>query len=342
MVPIWAIVDNQNAAWYGCVMVHNSRPQAVGDPQPPRERLGRRVSTGVVGSPGGLTSLGPDGTLHWQYNEQVKWKRPPDDLLDRFIVLWQKRPRDVISFAEKWGPLRIDENGNPIDALSGSEPLAAWQFLSRRAYAVLRIAKALERGDTGDDEDWAQLSTNWRYSTTTWVDPPNELFRALGNHLRWEFDDRPQRGGFHNAIEYGKATIASEVSRWMELFRVYMRLEWEPRWQLEMYYQGRMLGAVALQLALAIADAESLFTCNGCGRPYIRSKQRKPNAGQANFCFECAGRRKPEKGAEDRYRENRREAKRLAAKGLPVAEIARRLDRPVERVQGWLEKGHRR
>jgi len=319
-------------------MAEDSNHQAVEAPQPPNERFGRRISSGIVVSPGGLISLGPDDTLLWEY-DKMPWKRPPDDLLDRFIVLWQKRPREIISYAEKWGTLRIDSKGNPIDALSGSEPLGDWRFLSRRAYAVLRIAKDLEKGRSGDEEDWQMLSTNWTRSTASWVDPPNELFRALGNHLRWEFDDRPGKGWFNNQIEYGKATIAGEVSNWLKTFTVYMRMEWNPRWQLEMYYRGRMLGAVALQLALAVADAESLFTCNGCGRPYIRSKQRKPNAGQANFCSECAGRRKPQREAEKRYRENRREARELATQGVPVMEIARRLDRTAAVVRGWLKKG---
>jgi len=338
MVAIWLILYKPTLVWYGYVMAEDRHRQAVEAPQPPNERFGRRISSGIVVSPGGLISLGPDDTLLWEY-DRVKWKRPPDDLLDRFIVLWQKRPRDIISFAEKWGPLRIDSNGNPITGLSGSEPLDAWRFLSHRAYAVLRIAKALEKRHTGDEEDWALLSTNWTYSSPAPVSPPNEMFRGLGNHLRWEFDDRPGKGGFHNAIEYGKATIAGEVSGWLEKFTVYLGMAWEPRWQLEMYYQGRILPAIALQLALAVADAESLFTCNGCGRPYIRSKQRKPNAGQANFCSECAGGRKPQREAEKRYRENLRETRKLAAEGVPVAEIARRIDRTAAVVRKWLKKG---
>jgi len=152
-------------------------------------------------------------------------------------------------------------------------------------------------------------------------------------------DDRPDKGGFRNALEYGKATVAGEVSAWLEKFAVYLRMTWEPRWQLEMYYQGQVLAAIALQLALAVADAESLFTCNGCGRPYIRSKQRKPNAGQANFCSECAGGRKPQREAEKRSRENRREARKLAAEGIPVTEIARRIEKTASVVRGWLKRG---
>lgn len=114
------------------------------------------------------------------------------------------------------------------------------------------------------------------------------------------------------AAQTFKATVAAQVSAWLEKFTVYLRMTWEPRWQLEMYYKGQVLAAIALQLALAVADAESLFTCNGCGRPYIRSKQRKPNAGQANFCSEFARGRKPQREAEMRYRENRREARKLS------------------------------
>lgn len=336
MVAIWPIMYKPSLLWYGYVMAEDTDTQAMEPLRPTNERLGRRISSGILVPPGGLISLGPDDTLSWKFGN-VQWKRPPDDLLDRFIVLWQKRPRDIISFAEKWGPLKIDAEGNPLQAQSGSEPLAAWRFLSRRVYATLRIAKALENDGTGGEEDWALLSTNWTHSTEGPVAAPSRLFAAMGNHLRWEFDDRPGKGGFQNPVEYAKATVASEVSGWLQKFMVTMRMEWKPRWQLEMYYQGRMLGAVALQLALAVADAESLFTCNGCGRPYIRSKQRKPNAGQANFCSECAGRRKPQREAEKRYRENRREARALAAQGVPVVEIARRLDRTLPVIRGWLK-----
>ena len=294
-------------------------------------------------SPGGLISLGPDNTLRWEYR-RAECKRPPDDLLYRFIVLWQKRPRDIISFAEKWGPLRIDSCGNPATTFTGSEPIATWQFLSRRAYSVLRIAKALEDGQPGDEEDWGLLSTNWAQAedwshSPAVIELPNELFGVLGNHLRWEFDGRQRKGGFRNAIDYGKSTIASEVSTWLQKFTVFLKLESMPRWQLEMDFQGRFLPAIALQLALAVANAESLFTCNGCGKPYIRSKQRKPNAGQANFCPGCNGGRKPQREAEKRYRENQREARKLAAQGVPIPEIANKLNRAVPVVRGWLKKG---
>ena len=319
--------------WYGYVMAADNSLQQTEAPRPPIGRFGRRISSGIVVSPGGLISLGPGNTLRWEYG-QVQWKRPPDDLLDRFIVLWQKRPRDIISFAEKWGPLKINSCGNPITAASGAEPIAAWQFLSRRAYSVLRIAKALEKGRPGDEEDWALLST--AYDGT---DPRAAQFYGLGNHARWEPDKRARSAGFRNAIEYGRATIAGEVSEWLEKFTVYLTMVWKPRWQLEMSFKGRVLAAIALQLALAVANAESLFTCNGCGRPYIRSKQRKPNAGQANFCPGCIGSRKPQREAEKRYRENKREARKLAAKGVPIAEIAIKINRTASVVRGWLKKG---
>jgi transposase-like protein len=338
MVAIWLLVLNTLVLWYGCVMASEIHDGAADGQVKPTERSGRRIASGIVVSPGGLVSLGPDDTLRWEF-DRVEWKLPPDDLLDRFIVLWQKRPKDIIAFAEKWGPLRIDSHGAQNRALSGSEPISAWRFLSRRAYSVLRLARDLESGKPGEEDDWALLSTGRKVGSPVPINPPNELFRALGNHLRWEFDDRAGRGGFRTANEYGRAIIAGEVSNWLEMFTVYLRLEWEPRWQIEMQFRGRFLAAVALQMALAVANAESLFTCNGCGRPYIRKKQRKPNAGQANFCSDCTGRRKPQREAEKRYRESRREARKLAGAGVPVAEIARKLDRSPAVIRGWLKRG---
>jgi hypothetical protein len=103
-----------------------------------------------------------------------------------------------------------------------------------------------------------------------------------------------------------------------------------------MYYGGRMLSAVAFQLALAIIHGDRLFTCSACGKIY-RRHERKPNAGHANFCAECGTTRKPQAKAERIYREKRREARRLAKEGMPAVAIADKLDRTADVVRGWLK-----
>jgi hypothetical protein len=278
-----------------------------------------------------LVSLAEGDTLVWQFEmDRVRWKKPPHDLLQRFIVLWQKGPKAIIAFAEKWGTLRLDANCAPTHGFHGSEPLDLWVFLSRRAYAILHLANALDHGHPGNEEDWGLLCT-----------PPGRgdvvpHFWGLPHYGRWQ---TKYFTGYLNEFDYGKAIIVAEVAEWLNRFRVYLYLLSKPVWQLGVHYDGRVLGAIALQLAMTIANSEGLFTCGGCGKLYFRSKQRKPNAGQSNFCQDCVSRRMPQQRAEERYRENRREARRLAAEGVAVAEIANRLNRTTTVIQRWLKSG---
>jgi hypothetical protein len=141
-----------------------------------------------------------------------------------------------------------------------------------------------------------------------------------------------------DGVTYAKATIAGEASAWLEQFNVRLCVEWErSSWVIKMRYGGRMISAVALQLAFAIVHGDRLFTCSGCGNPYKRPEdKRKPNAGQENFCPACALARKPQARAERIYREKRREARRLADEGKSIVEIADQLDRTADVVRGWL------
>src|ERR1035438_5060451 len=96
---------------------------------------GAKVPSGSIVIPGGLVSIGPGKMLQWELDsKRVRRKTPSEKMLNHFVQLWQGRPKNILAFAERWGPLRINAEGAPVDSLSGSEPLAAWIFLSRRAY----------------------------------------------------------------------------------------------------------------------------------------------------------------------------------------------------------------
>jgi transposase-like protein len=144
--------------------------------------------------------------------------------------------------------------------------------------------------------------------------------------------------GYRNEIDYGRAIIASEVTEWLKRFRVYLILLQKPDWQLGLHYGGYTIGAVALQLAMAVANSE-VFTCAACSDLYFRGKRRKPNTGQQNFCESCVRQRKPQQQAEARYRESRREARRLAKADVPVREIANRLNKTTTAVRRLLKDG---
>src|ERR1017187_1338725 len=175
---------------------------------------GAKVPSGSIVIPGGLVSIGPGKMLQWELDsKRVRRKTPSEKMLNHFVQLWQGRPKNILAFAERWGPLRINAEGAPVDSLSGSEPLAAWIFLSRRAYAVWRIAKDLDAGRGGNTEDWALLSTP--YEGTQQSAGP---FYGFPDHAMWEHDKRTRLSGYRNAAEYSKATIASELTAWLQRY----------------------------------------------------------------------------------------------------------------------------
>ena len=91
------------------------------------------------------------------------------------------------------------------------------------------------------------------------------------------------------------------------------------------------------ELGLSLAGAESLYTCSGCGFPYVRELKR-PKPGTANYCPKCSQKGVAQRRAVDAYREKKAEAIRLEAKGTPVDEIARKLSTPLSRIRKWLGK----
>jgi hypothetical protein len=119
-------------------------------------------------------------------------------------------------------------------------------------------------------------------------------------------------------------------------------VHWNPVsqcWELQIDYRGFLFSAIALQLALVVAEADSLYVCSGCSKPYTRDK-RRPKPGSDNYCEMCEAGGVAKRRAVDRYREKKVEAARLFAGGMPVAEIAAKLGATEVQVQKWFTKGN--
>jgi hypothetical protein len=151
-------------------------------------------------------------------------------------------------------------------------------------------------------------------------------------------------------LRLARRALAAETCAWLDCWKnknagsvsdfALCWIDDQRRWNLQIDYHGLLFPAIALQLALVLADADSLYTCSGCGIPYIRPRERKrPKSGWANYCDQCvtdgvAGRR-----AAETYREKRAEAVRLRSGGASVHEIAKQLNAEPGRVQKWVGKG---
>jgi hypothetical protein len=304
-------------------------------------RLGRTVQSGVVFVPSGNSRIwvdGPDLCIDTDYSHP-RYRKVTKRLLDDFISLWQSPDEAVAFFARQWGGLRMDDRGR-IDASppreTRREPLSAWRFFSRRAYAILRIAADLNRGKRGSIGDWRLLSSS--------EDGERSEFFGLANWLAAEFEW--VRGVGNKAtgpisVTRAKGLIAGEVSEWMQRFGTAIRMEWGEKygWHLEVFYSGRLLAAIALQLSLLVANADSLHTCFNpdCAMPlYIR---KRGSRGASRYCPDC-GKEAALRIADQRRRERMREARCLHAEGMPAPEIADRLKvRKVATVRSWIKKG---
>jgi len=175
------------------------------------------------------------------------------------------------------------------------------------------------------------------------------------------------------ATEYGQDSVdpesRAEADEWLEkilelegsitariwqltvLGEVSLGLNWHGgECQIGISYNS-LLGALAVQMMLAVGQLDALYTCSGCHQPYIRStvgrekmggKMREkairlPKAGQNNYCSEC-GLPRAQLDAKRRYRHKIAEARKLCAEGLPVENVAKLLRTEVDRVRGWIAK----
>jgi DNA-directed RNA polymerase subunit RPC12/RpoP len=287
--------------------------------------------------------------------------------LNGFLALNQKPIRAVERYAREWGVLqlrpptrveqwrlRYDEDElrtllrkKPCEPASGwllpgLEPVIAWHYYSLRACAILNIAASVKNSPSGwgAPADWAVVG--WEPDRCGLTDEELQGHRwGLG---AWppprEHPRRPViRGSLHDQAQ---RIIEGEVGNWLRRGRVSFGIgvDGSRGWQIGVNYSnGCLFSAIALQLALTVAGAASLYFCSNCSNPYIRPRtQRRPKAGQSNFCPDC-GRPAARRLADQRRREKMAKACRLHSKGMEIDEIAEKLSTNPATVSGWIKKG---
>jgi len=309
--------------------------------------LGKPVPSGLVLVPGKIELV--DDALPWELAGPARFQEISRSTLNQFVNLWNEESVSILKFAKNWGVLAIKTIKGKDSVLyrpcgesmsEGSDPIHAWRYYSRRANAVLNIAAALRQDKLGDVADWGVIAT---------IDETREAFKAaMETHrygLGWHMFPKPYPG--RNILEQGRHIIAREVGSWLSFWRedrmqglADFTVEWNldsSRWELKVNYHGFLFAALALQLALSVAGADSLYTCSGCGAPYVRELKR-PKPGTANYCPKCSKKGVAQRRAVDAYREKKAEAARLEVAGIPVDEIAQKLSTPLSRIRKWLGK----
>ena len=319
--------------------------------------LGRQVPTGAIILPEHIRLEGD--VLHWGMGRYPGIRSVSNGMLDQFIRITDAD--SVLRFAENWGVLGFDGGKVLFPAREyysggGTEPVSAWQYYARRASAVLNVAAALKQGKLGDIQDWREFSLPvtpvddkidpaTRDAIRTGSDRHAKMGLGFSFHLAWMED--PIDSELTAII--ARRTLAQEVTKWLECWKLGrtdrlsdLVLQWNEvtdKWELGITYHGFLFPAIALQLALVVADIDSLFTCSGCGIPYVRPRESKrPKSGWANYCGQCKNNGVAQRRATENYREKKSKAASLHRGGLKIQEIAEQLNTKVARVSAWLEK----
>jgi predicted RNA-binding Zn-ribbon protein involved in translation (DUF1610 family) len=274
--------------------------------------------------------------------QEPKIVKPTEAMFSRFIDLHERPAADIREFASQWGRLHVRRDGAFLlsesyhKKSSYREPTEVWRSFVSRARAVLSIASSLAREQRGMLRDWEHLT-----SLTKRITPA-----GLSLLKRDPFDFRMFiHRGFAafatESIETQRVALTVELNLWMKLggLGLYLGMDQSKRgWQLELFGGGRLLAALALQLALTVSKAQYPQTCSGCKRLYIRT-QKAPKAGEDNYCPNC-GKAAALEAADKRRRERSRQARLLRADGLTVREIAEKLGvKNISTINHWIAKG---
>lgn len=238
----------------------------------------------------------------WIEGDVLRWEDEPiretwgdSDMLAAFIALADPES-DVPAFAERYGVLRLCEHElpashNPVPppwllrstrtgGCSGldEEPALIWRIFAAQARAILNIAAAVRAGRPGPERDWSLI------------------YSRSGRAAPWWRQDA--------TIDALK--LAQVVNEWLYMGNVRPSLQGR---ELRMVSTGGLFGALAVRLASAVAVAQAIYLCDGCGQPIdVGNRGRRPQAGRRAFCESCRERGVPAKIRAQVARTNKRGA----------------------------------
>lgn len=191
--------------------------------------------------------------------------------LDTFVRI--KIPEQILSFAQRYGPLGLCKHGRP--------PMHRGRDQERRWCSPCGN-ESLKRW-----LDYVELARSClNFTATIDVDPnkikiPAKYFKRIVSNQPKNIPDYKMV----SALGFGKWLVVDIINEWLGDAGVWPMLNWDSKEPTLILSGGGIFGALGIQLLSAMTRS-NLAVCSGCGMPYIR-KLRKPQRGKRNFCPEC-------------------------------------------------------
>jgi hypothetical protein len=313
----------------------------------PTGKLDRPLAAGTYLAPGECWV--EEGYVAWSNAEQEPYLCSPNgSLLDDFLNA-RRDDFALRDFVGVWGPLQMEEATRrwlrPSYPEIGSDQVRNFLF-GMFGQGVPGVTE-YEAADREPAFYYTGLSEHFQALLNLAADIYTQAHTKSEWLKKYPFIDEYNPCG----IEGARDEVELGVKRLLDLGEVSFSLDWKKdQWQIEIYFSG-IIGALASKLMLAIARADGLYTCSGCGNAYIRSAQtrddtpggertrrrRAPKPGESNYCSTC-GDSRARMNAKRRYREKICKAIDLSKKGMSVERIAETLDTDSFRVLGWIQK----
>jgi hypothetical protein len=297
---------------------------------------------------------------------QTKWYAPLRETpaLFRTFADIVATEEGILNFANRFGMLggaadsAKDRNG-PANAsdfdhvVLGQEPLTEWlerifsmrQAIALRQMATSRDVAGLRKILVRDQETvWLRPKVSWLLPDWRNPDPVEELPKAPpwfhGERinaaepsvvsLEGSATERGRQLGDLGIVEAAWSAVAGVTNRFLRGAldsRLYIDAE---TGQGEVFQDPDSLGsALWLQFANSITEGTRFRTCKTCGEWF--ALPLRGSRVSREYCTDACRFKA--------YRDRQDEARRLAAKGVAPAEIARKLDTTASVVRKWLKSG---
>jgi len=221
---------------------------------------------------------------------------------------------DIVEFATRFGPLRLCPHAVPYgwDGCQHLvsryfrcevETLELWQLMIHAANALQRAAVDLAQGRALKEEDWwhAEQWINPRGRSSGDSESKADISEAFETFLIICGQDGAER-----VVEYQRYWLVNRLNEWLVRGEVRPDYGWS-HGRLEIGFTGQtwfgmpgisLVGALAVQLAHAIAGTETTAVCTACGKPFFAARRRA--ASRDRYCQLC-GNEAARRAAKVRY-----------------------------------------